>query len=281
MKSDNPDKKHILIISGEPLILAEIKMDLMNCFDISIAATYDSALAALKSYKVAAIVICIGESREDAFSIFSRIFGAAKERNIPIILLAEKGSDADELTAFAMGAVDYSARRRGAINALIDRIRLRISASEHNHPSVEGSALSQPESAPEAALNGKVILIADDVEINREIVSVMFSGIENLTLDFACDGKEAVSKFENDPERFSLILMDVQMPDVDGLEATRIIRSLNAACARHVPIIALTASTDEAEVEKCLDAGMNDILEKPVNYDKMIELAVKYCTSSK
>ena len=278
MKSDNPDKKHVLIISGEPLILAEIKMDLMSQFEISIAATYDSALTALKSYNVSAIVICIGENREDAFSIFSNIFGFAKDRNVPIILLAEKGSDADETAAFAMGAVDYSARRRGAIKALIDRIRLRISASEHKMPGIESGAPARPGIAPEAALFGKTILIADDVEINREIVSVMLSGIDGLTLDFACDGKEAVAKFENAPERFSLILMDVQMPEVDGLEATRIIRSLGVPNARRIPIIALTASTNEAEIKKCMEAGMNDILEKPVNYDKLLESASEHCT---
>ena len=278
MKSDIQDKKHVLIISGEPQILAEIKMDLMNDFDISIAGTYDTALTALNTYTVAAIIICIGESREEAFSIFSSIFGLAKEKNVPIILLAERGSDADETAAFAMGAVDYSARRRGAVNALIERIRLRISMNPKEAPDLQGdNEPAQPIIAPEVALAGKTILIAEDVDINREIIGVMFSGIDNLTLDFACDGKEAVAKFESGPERYSLILMDVHMPDTDGLEATRIIRGMRVRNARRIPIIALTAATSESEIRVCLEAGMNSFLEKPVNYDKLLESTARYC----
>lgn len=278
MQIDNLDNKHVLIVSGEPRILAELKKDLMSDFEVSIAATYDSALTALKLYNVEAIVICIGESREHAFSLFSSIFGITKESNIPIIFLAEKGSDADETAAFAMGAVDYSARRRGAINALIDRIRLRISASDRGKRDY-GSAVepAQPATAPEAVLSGKTIIVADDVDLNREIISVMFCGVEDLTLEFACNGKEAVEKFTDAPGRYSLIIMDVQMPVVDGLEATRIIRSLNVENARRIPIIALTAATDDADIKACLDAGMNDFIEKPVNYDRLLEAAAEHC----
>jgi len=278
--ASNPSqKKHVLIVSGEPRILAEIKNELMVYFNISIAATHGLALNALEMNEVAAVVICIGESSEKAFSVFNSIFSYVQSRNIPTIFLAEKGNDDDETTAFAMGAVDYSTRRRGTINALSNRINLRINASEYEKRVNSGEITSDSISdvAPESVLAGKTILVVEDIEINREIVAAMLSGIEGLAVELACDGKEAVEKFKENPDLYSLILMDVQMPVMDGLEATRAIRSLDCRNAREVPVIALTATTEEAEIEQCLKAGMDDYLEKPMSFEKFIVMAAEHC----
>ena len=279
MAANSSQKKHILIVSGEPRILAEIKTELIAYFDISIAATSELAFSALETNRVAAVVICIGENREKAFSVFNGIFDSVRIKNIPTIFLAEKGNDDDETTAFAMGAVDYSTRRRGTINALSNRIHLRINASEYEKRVLAGevSPDSFDNAAPETILAGKTILVVEDVELNREIVAGMLFHIEGLTVDLACDGKEAVEKFKENPELYSLILMDVQMPVMDGLAATKAIRGLNCGNARVVPVIALTASSDEAEIEKCLKAGMNDFLEKPMAYDKFLVLVAEHC----
>jgi len=280
MAANSSQKKHILIVSGEPRILAEIKAELIAFFNISIAATSELAIRALEMNKLAAVVICIGENRERAFSIFHDIFNSVRSRNIPIIFLAEKGNDDDEITAFALGAVDYSTRRRGTVNALGNRIQLRINASEYEKRVLAGEIApnSFDEGAPEAVLTGKTILVVEDVELNREIVAAMLSLIDGLTVDFACDGKEAVEKFEKNPELYALILMDVHMPVMDGLEATKTIRGLNCKKARDIPVIALTGTTEEEEIEKCLKAGMNDFLEKPMSYDKFLVLAAEHCT---
>jgi len=216
-------KKHVLIVSGEPRILAEIKTELMAYFNISIAATSELALNALKMNEVAAVVICIGESREKAFSVFNGIFDSVKSKNIPIIFLAEKGNDDDETTAFAIGAVDYPTRRRGTINALSSRIHLRIHASEYQRRVLAGEITSDSfdDVAPETILIGKTILVVEDIELNREIIAEMLSHIKGLTVNLARDGKEAVEKFKENPDLYSLILMDVQMPVMDGLEATK------------------------------------------------------------
>jgi len=272
-------KKHVLVVSGEPRILAEIKIELMAYFNISIAATSDLALNALEMNEVAAVVICIGESREKAFSVFNSIFDFVTSRNIPIIFLAEKGNDDDETTAFAMGAVDYSTRRRGTVNALSNRINLRINASEYQKRVLAGEITkdSFDDVAPETILVGKTVLVVEDMELNREIVAAMLSSIDGLTVDLACDGKEAVDKFKENPDLYSLILMDVQMPVMNGMEATKAIRSLDCENARNVPVIALTATTDEAEIELCLKAGMDDFLEKPMPFDKFLVMAAEHC----
>ena len=281
MATNPSTKRHVLIVSGEPRILAEIKIELMVFFNISIAGTSELAINALETNEVAAVVICIGESRDKAFSVFNSIFEYVNSRNIPIIFLAEKGNDDDETTAFAMGAVDYSTRRRGTINALSNRIQLRINASEYERRVLAGEIMSDSfdDVDPETILNGKTILLVEDVEINREIVAGILSCIEGLNVDLACDGKEAVDKFKENPDLYSLILMDVQMPVMDGLEATKAIRSLDCGNARSVPVIALTATTEEAEVELCLNAGMDDYLEKPMSYEKFLVKAAEHCVS--
>ena len=278
MRNINFEKKHVLIICSEPLILAEIKMELMEHFDISIAAAGDTALAVLEMYQVAAAVICIGESREKVFSTFADIFEIVKNKKIPIIFLAEKGNDDDETAAFMMGAVDYSARRHGTANALVSRIKLRINASECERLILSGEE-SPPSfiAAPETFLKNKTILVVDDVELNRHIVAGMLSEIEGLTLEFAADGKEAIDKFAKNHNRYSLILMDVQMPGMDGREATRTIRGLNCENAREIPIIAVTASVEEDETELCLEAGMNGCIEKPMAYDKLLAVIAEHC----
>jgi len=264
------DKKHILIISGEPRILAEIKLELIDHFDISIAATSAAALTAMEMYEISAILIYICQKREMAFSVFADIFDTAKSKNIPIKFLAEKGNDADEIAAFKIGAVDYSTRRHGTTKALIERIGLRISANQHNKSILSGSTSG-------AVLHNKTILVAEDVELNRDIVEAMLSEVDGLTVEFAVNGKEAVEKFEKAPNLYALILMDVQMPVMDGLEATKAIRRLTCENAREIPIIAATADVEEKEIKLCLEAGMNDYIEKPIVFEKILAAAAEYC----
>jgi len=276
--SGNPfGKKRVLIVSGEPRILAEIKMELMEHFDVSIAASGDAATSALEMNSMAAVVIYIPESCEKAFSVFADISGFVNKKKIPVIFLAEKGNDEDENAAFMVGAVDYSTRRHGTLNALISRIKLRIKASEYEKQLLSGESASSSVPADlEAVLNNKTILVVDDLELNRYIIYDMFSEIEGLTLEFAGDGREAVDKFAEEPNRYSLILMDVQMPGMDGLEATRTIRSLSCERAREIPIIAVTGGVEEREIELCLEAGMDDFIEKPMSYDKLLAVIAEH-----
>jgi len=280
MSIDSLNKKHVLVISGDPRILAEIKMELMSYFNVSISASSSSALNALEAYIIAAIVICIGDNSATAFSDFHDIFEIAKNTHIPILFIAEKGNDEDETKAFAVGAVDYSARRRGTVDALVSRINLRISASEHERLLKSGESFSPTpdEISAEEALRGKIFLIVDDVSLNRELIKAMLSGIEDLIVDEAGDGKEAFEMFKSKPERYSLILMDIQMPVMDGLEATMAIRELNNIHSKNIPIIALTAASLESEVKECLEAGMNDFIVKPMTYDDLIVMAAEHCS---
>jgi len=108
------------------------------------------------------------------------------------------------------------------------------------------------------------ILAAEDIEINREIMSVLLDKI-GVNVDYAENGKEAVSMFKEAPDKYSLILMDVNMPEMNGDEATRIIRAFDFRKAKEIPVIAMTAGVFDEDIKKCFSAGMNDYISKPIS----------------
>ncbi|MDR0464995.1 MAG: response regulator [Treponema sp.] len=124
---------------------------------------------------------------------------------------------------------------------------------------------------------GYKILLAEDVEINREIVETLVEPTF-LLIDCAENGAVAVDKFKNSPDDYDLILMDVQMPEMDGYEATRRIRGLDHEKAKQIPIIAMTANVFSEDVEKCLAAGMNDHVGKPLDINEFFRTLRKYLT---
>jgi len=127
----------------------------------------------------------------------------------------------------------------------------------------------------QGTLEGKRILIAEDIDINREIVSALLEDT-GVIIDFAVNGSEAVDRFLSAPVTHDLILMDIQMPLMDGYEAARRIRASGHECADKIPIIAMTANVFAEDVERCLAAGMNDHLGKPVNVDEVVQKLKEY-----
>ncbi len=124
-------------------------------------------------------------------------------------------------------------------------------------------------------LDKKVILIAEDVEMNmfliKKIISNIFPNIEVMEATNGLMALEIVKKHHVD-----LILMDVQMPEMDGMEATENIRKIETESARNLPIIALTAGALKEEKEKAINAGMNDFLTKPIDTEQLELLLNKY-----
>jgi two-component system, sensor histidine kinase and response regulator len=107
------------------------------------------------------------------------------------------------------------------------------------------------------------ILVAEDMAFNREVLAKYLEKT-GITIDFAENGKEAVSLFTKNPDRYDLIFTDVHMPEMDGFEATQAIRALELKRAKEITIIAMTADAFKEDIEKCLASGMNDHIAKPV-----------------
>ena len=136
------------------------------------------------------------------------------------------------------------------------------------------------------SFEGYTILLAEDVEINREIVITLLEPTA-IKIETAENGMEALEKFTAAPEKYSMIFMDVQMPEMDGLDATRKIRALEnerrsapkmaGKVSRDIPIVAMSANVFREDIEKCLMAGMNDHVGKPLDFNEVFEKLRKYC----
>jgi signal transduction histidine kinase len=122
------------------------------------------------------------------------------------------------------------------------------------------------------------ILLVEDIEVNRMIVNALLEPTA-ITIDEACNGLEALEMFEAAPERYDLILMDVQMPEMDGYTATQRIRELDLPRAQTIPIIAMTANVFREDVERALESGMNAHIGKPIDLHELLRLMNTYLST--
>ncbi|MCL2741888.1 MAG: ATP-binding protein, partial [Oscillospiraceae bacterium] len=122
---------------------------------------------------------------------------------------------------------------------------------------------------------GRRILLAEDLDINREIVLSLLESTM-VSIDCASDGKEAVRMYRESESGYDMVFMDVQMPVMDGFEATRAIRALDSKGSKDVPIIAMTANVFKEDVENCLNAGMDAHVGKPIDYDALLQVMERY-----
>ncbi|MCL2392409.1 MAG: response regulator [Oscillospiraceae bacterium] len=122
---------------------------------------------------------------------------------------------------------------------------------------------------------GYRVLLAEDVEINREIVIALLEPTL-LEIDCAENGLEAVRMFSENPEKYNIIFMDLQMPEMDGYDATRAIRALDNERAKEIPIIAMTANVFKDDIENCKAVGMNGHLGKPIDFEAVMTILRRY-----
>ncbi len=123
---------------------------------------------------------------------------------------------------------------------------------------------------------GKRVLLVEDNELNREIATEILEE-SGFTVESVPDGSDAVQKMEEVEEwHYDIILMDIQMPIMDGYEATRTIRSLNRTDTKTIPIFAMSANALEEDREKALASGMNEHIAKPFDVDKFLEMLQEY-----
>lgn len=137
-------------------------------------------------------------------------------------------------------------------------------------PSEAAPALPPTASTPPAP--SLHILLAEDSDVNQRL------GVRTLeknghTVAVASDGRQALSLLDHEP--FDLILMDVEMPEMDGLEATAAIRNREKSSGAHLPIIAMTAHTDTEDLERCLAAGMDDYISKPLQMEMLAPMLAR------
>ncbi len=123
---------------------------------------------------------------------------------------------------------------------------------------IEASPREQPD------FSGVSLLLVEDIEINREIFIALLEST-NIQIDTAENGRIAVELFAKNPGKYDIIIMDIQMPEMDGYEATEAIRRMDLPRAKAVPIVAMTANAFKEDIERALTAGMNAHLTKPID----------------
>lgn len=125
-------------------------------------------------------------------------------------------------------------------------------------------------------IKGMKVLLVDDNELNREIARDTLEDM-GLIVEEACDGQDSLDKLmQFGPGYFGMVLMDVQMPRMDGYEATRQIRQLQDERLRNIPVVAITANAFEEDKRNAKEAGMNDHLVKPIEHNKVLAMILKY-----
>jgi signal transduction histidine kinase/CheY-like chemotaxis protein len=194
----------------------------------------------------------------------------SKSANVPrsvVIMISAGEMDSIEKDARDAG-VDKFLSKPLFPSAIADCINQCIGIEDHADD-------SKPETIDR--FEGRRVLLAEDVEVNREIVMALLEPTA-VTIDCAENGLQAVDMFV--PGRYDMIFMDVQMPEIDGYEATRRIRAKEElhSASSPVPIIAMTANVFLEDVQKCLAAGMNDHVGKPLDFDEVLSKLRDYLT---
>jgi CheY-like chemotaxis protein len=188
---------------------------------------------------------------------------------IPVIVVtSEKDKFGDDNSAQLSGADSYLSRpvTDRSLKECLARA-LMMSDQPCGLETDPGTTSDGAESQPSSIR----ILIAEDIYMNQFVLSGLLTKM-GCVVDFASDGHDAVAACQK--KHFDLILMDCQMPNMDGFDATRKIRQAKEGKNQRTPIVAVTAHTEAGDRERCLDAGMNDYITKPVKpvvLQKMLE----------
>lgn len=175
---------------------------------------------------------------------------------------------AKKLVEHMGGTIDFvSEQGKGTTFTIV--LRLEIDKNYH--------AMDTDAKVIEESITGTKILLVEDNELNMEISQYMLTE-KGAIVTTAFDGQEAVQKFEeSDPGDYDIILMDIMMPVMDGLEATRCIRALKRADAKTIPIIAMSANAFADDMARSKAAGMNAHLSKPLEFDEVYATIHQYC----
>ena len=258
-----PHEMSVLVIDDDPIALEHAQIVLRQ-----VGISCDTAASGMEGVEM----VRIRHARRDNYDLIlvdwrmPEMDGVETTRQIrsvagneaPIIILTSFNWDdiADE--AKAAGVDTFVPKPLFAGNVMDE---LREAFKQKNEKLVRGRA----------DLNGRRILLAEDMPVNAEIM-VMILGMRDMEVDVAQNGRIAVALFEEHPEfYYDAILMDMRMPEMDGLEATKVIRASGHADAKTIPIIALTANAFDEDVQRSLQAGLNAHLSKPVAPEALFE----------
>ncbi len=204
----------------------------------------------------------------DGFTLAQRIRQNADFENPAMIMISSAAQAGDASRCREIGIARYMTKP-------IVQSELLEAVAEVLEPAESVVGVPRRPTEPEPASHGPAlrILLAEDGLVNQRVAVGLLERRGHHVV-VATNGEEAVKALEED--RFDLVLMDVQMPVMDGLEATQIVRQRERQSGVHLPVIAMTASAMKGDREKCLEAGMDDYLSKPIDPEHLSDMLAKY-----
>ena len=215
----------------------------------------------------------------DGFDLAAQIKSSPYLAEAVILMLTSGQQQGDLARCRDLGVSGYLTKpvRRAELRAAIagafaNHARRQLALRENQN----GTAV-KPSPLPTAQPSGLRILLAEDNVVNQRVAVGILEKVGNHVV-VTGNGREAIAAWRSQP--FDVILMDVQMPEMDGFEATAAIRRAEAGTKVHIPIIAMTAHAMRGDRERCLAAGMDDYLSKPVRKGDLMEVIGKHSTSS-
>lgn len=252
---------NILIVEDDELSRELLKRRLQaDNHTISTASTGKKALNLLKKQKFNFILLDIMLPDIDGVTVLDKIKNDLKLDTTQVIMITANNDREMVLKCIDAGAIDYFIKPYS-----ISLVKLRIWRYLKN----------SNKQIAEKELSGSKILLVDDQELNRDVLAhrLIKSGYQITSVS---NGHEAISILEN--ENFDLILLDIMMPDISGIDVLNIIRSGDKH--NNTPIIMITALEDVKTVNECIDAGADDYIMKPLN-TTLLKLRIASCLQSR
>lgn len=200
----------------------------------------------------------------DGLQVGQQLTADPAHAQLPIVLMSSVGQINDSERLHSAGIVDQLVKP-------VSQEEL-LSSIERVMTQVEAAAVATPRGADGRATRARRVLVVEDNAVNQQVTVRMLEKL-GFRADVASNGEEAVEACRRLP--YGVVLMDCQMPGMDGLEATRIVRELNSAAAE-MPIIAMTAHALDDDRRRALDAGMNDYLCKPVSAERLTRTLARW-----
>ena len=214
----------------------------------------------------------------DGFELVECIQGTPNLTKAFILMLTSGEHMGDLARCRELGVSAFLTKpiRRGELWAAI--VAAVADRGRDSQTAADLGVLARGTAEPTSAKSGAHILLAEDNVVNQRVARAILEKAGH-TVVLAQTGEDAVKTWEKEP--FDLVLMDVQMPDIDGFEATALIRKKERESGARTPIIAMTAHAMSGDRERCLDAGMDDYIPKPIRGPVLLDLVAKYSSKSR
>ena len=256
--------RHIFAASPHPLqrrILQQAFATSAAQFDC--ASTLDHIIAGQPTQPLDFVILDMAFDEKMLRAAIARLSKARPDTVLVLLVRSAQRGSASALLRPIDRMVQKPLRRGRLIQALVDSQGARGEL-------LDGTAAApHPLPAPT-----RRVLVVEDNNVNQKVVRIMLGKL-GIPADIAANGHEAVDAVARTD--YDLVLMDCQMPEMDGFEATRAIRKAQAGGGRHLPIVAMTANAMQEDRERCLASGMDDYLVKPLLIDDLAKLIGKWC----